>query len=540
MECGAQLLLSNCIPHCTGLKNDLKSKSSLFLPKPDNWRLDMGTSQLSWTRILIGVLVSALTSWMLILAFHPFNQWYLAFIALIPMLIAQHRILPIKLSGLALGIGVGGWLLIFLTSMFAGNAGGVVIEIVVAVIIFIQLFTAPQSIQFHRQTSYRWFVLFGIVDWVGFEMVRSFIPPINTHAFIAQTMYTQPWMLQPISIFSIYGLGTLIILVNFSLTQLFMTIWDRFFMWGDPILLPSKHIRRWLWIAGGAVVIWIVTSMAILSGAQKQPDLIRIAAVQPGLLIPGHLDKPKSQPERLHILTEYTRQAAEQGAKLIVWPELGLGFDPQVDFSEEILSLAKESDAYLYIGYGLDTPLGYRNEMVLVTPDGIFIGVYGKNHPTSPGEPKIISSGVYPVNDTQIGRLATLICNDIHWTDTSRKLATNGAQIIAEPTYEIAGIALEQVAQGVLRAVENRVAIVKSDTAFASAIIDPYGKIVAFRDGSPDGAAFILVGDVPLGNPPTLFTFIGDWLGWINLAALVFFMIYQEVLKRQNKGVGAV
>ena len=169
-----------------------------------------------------------------------------------------------------------------------------------------------------------------------------------------------------------------------------------------------------------------------------------------------------------------------------------------------------------------------------ITPAGEFLQVYGKNHQTSPGEPPIISAGVYPVYDTTVGRIATIICNDVHWTDTSRTLARRGAQLIAVPTLETPGIAREQVAQSVLRSVENRVAFVKADDAYASAIIDPHGKIVALRDASPDGAAFALVADVSLGTTTTLYTRLGDWPGWLSLAALVFFIGFQEVNRRQH------
>ncbi len=488
-------------------------------------------------RVITGIVLSALSGAMLILSFHPYNQWYLAFIALIPMLISQHRIFPEKASGLAQGIGVGGWLFVFLTGMFAGNSGGIVIEIIVAVIVFIQLFTVPAVITFHKQTSYKWFILQGVTDWVGFEMVRSFIPPINTHAFIAQTMYTQPWILQPISIFSIYGLGSLIVLVNYSLAQLFISVFDQKSQQIEKPVIPMDRAKKWIFIATASLAVWMGISVVMLNiNTKGYSRVIRVAAIQHNYQIPGHLDTKESQPERLDVLSDYTRQAAREGARLIVWPELGLGFDPQAEYTEKFISLARETNAYILIGYGLDTSAGYRNEMVMITPGGEFTEVYGKNHPTSPGEPRIISSGVYPVFDTEIGRIATLICNDIHWTETSRKLARNGAQLIAEPTFEIAGIALEQVAQGVLRAVENRVAIVKADTAFAAAVVDPNGRIIAMRDGSPDGAAFSLVADVPLGNPPTVLTYLGDWMGWVNLVGLIFFMVYQEKIKRRYAG----
>ncbi len=107
--------------------------------------------------------------------------------------------------------------------------------------------------------------------------------------------------------------------------------------------------------------------------------------------------------------------------------------------------------------------------------------------------------------------------------------------MITLPTLEGPGMALEQVAQSVLRAVENRVAIVKADAAYAAAIIDPYGKIVALRNGSPDGAAFALVADVPLGTSGTLYSKLGDWVGWLSLAGFIFFTALQEITKRQQQ-----
>ena len=75
-------------------------------------------------------------------------------------------------------------------------------------------------------------------------MIRSFIPPINTHAFIAQTMYTQPWMLQPISIFSIYGLSAIIVLINYALLQGIMFLMDR--KWPIGTCLRSTCAPPWV------------------------------------------------------------------------------------------------------------------------------------------------------------------------------------------------------------------------------------------------------------------------------------------------------
>ena len=471
---------------------------------------------------------------MLILAFHPYSVWPLAVFALVPMLTAQHLILPPKWSGLAVATGIGGWLYVFLEAMFRGSPAGLAIQVVVLAIVILQMFTTPGLVRFHRQTGYRWFVLEGVFVWVGIEMIRSFIPPINTHAFIAQTMYTQPWMLQPISVFGIYGLGIVLVLANFSIAQVAFLLIGK--MRGSELkqVFRSRPALCWLALTGIVYAGWIGISLAVFSSKPVDSPTIRVAAIQHNYPRPGHQDSAQSQPERLEALSAQARKAAQQGAQYIVMPELGLGFDPQVEYTDRLRQLAAETRAYLLIGYGLDDPRGWRNEAVILTPEGDFLEVYAKNHPTSPGEPPIVTAGRYPVYETSLGRLATIICNDVHWTDSSRILARQGAQLISVPTLEAPGIATEQVAQSVLRAVENRVAVVKSDVAYASAVIDPYGNIVALRDGSPDGEAFALVADVPLGTRTTLYSRCGDWVGWLSLAGLVFFTLLREITKRRR------
>lgn len=479
-------------------------------------------------RFITGILLSGLSAIMLVMAFHPYNIWFLAFVALVPLHVAQHQFMPVKWSGIAPAVAIGGWLFVFLSYMFGSNPTGRVIQGIVLVMVILQVFTFPAQRRFHIKTGYRYFVLQGIADWVGFEMIRSFIPPINTHAFIAQTMYTRPEMLLPMSVFGIYGLGIVIILVNLALARGTFLLLDG--KWGLETtgFFYRRITVRSLAFAGTVMVIWVGTSAIILSQAPDDPPTMVVAAIQHNYPGPGHQDPAGLQQERLEALGEQARVAASQGAQLIVMPELGLGFDPQEDFTEELQSLARETGALLLIGYGVDDPKGWRNEMVMLTPDGDFLETYGKNHPTSPGEPRIITAGRYPVYDVNQSRLATLICNDVHFTDVSRKLALNGAQLIAVPTLEGPGIALEQVAQAVMRAVENRVAIVKADVAYASAIIDPYGRIIAFRNGAPEGEAFALVATVSLGTTTTLYSRFGDLPGWICLAGLITFLFLQS------------
>ena len=482
------------------------------------------------SRISIGVALGAVSAAMLILAFPPYNIWPLIFVAFVPMVLADNRVLPLRLAGLASAVGVGLWLLVYLTMIFGLSLDTWFMQ-AIAVLVGLLGFLSGRGLRvFHEQTRYRWFVLSGIVGIVGVEMIRSFIPIIATHAFVGHAVHTQPWLIQPVSIFSIYGLDVLIMLVNFALALAALDLFDRRWRWDELPAVDGRTKRRWLAGTGILVVAWVGLSLSLLAGAPEDAPAVRVAGVQHGYVRPGHMD-PETQEARLQELSIRTRKAAGQGAQLVVWSELGLGFDPQVQHTDELRALAAETGAHILIGYGLVSEGEWRNEAVLLTPSGEFLEVYGKNYPS--GEPRIVSSGVYPVYDTNLGRLAPIICNDVNYTAAARIPAAKGAQLVMVPTRMFAGVFKELPVQSVFRAVENRVATVTVDGAFRITMVDPYGRILADQS-LPEGGANTLIADVPLGSPNTLYTRMGDWVGWLSLGCFIALAVVQEVTKRQR------
>ena len=485
------------------------------------------------TRILLGLALGLLGAVLYILAFQPYSVWPLAFVVFVPMLIAEQRILPMRWSGLGRGLGIGLFLVVFLTAVFGGGSTVWIFFAIPGVLVLISVFTSPSLRAFHERTGYRWFILQGALDAAGIEMVRSFIPLIRTHAFFAQTMYAQPWMLQGVSVFSIYGLTLVIMLVNYAVAMGLLLAFDHKWRFDGQPVLDRKMGFRWMTGAAALFVLWAGFGILRLATAPTDSPTLRVAAIQHGFAKPGHQD-PDGQLERLAVLSEQTRLAAGQGARFIVWPEISLGFDPQVEHTAELQVLAKETNAYILIGYGVDTPNGeWRNEAVMLMPSGEFTSIYGKNFPSEPGEPRIVSAGVYPVWETEIGRLATIICNDVNFTKATRTAVSNGAQVVSVPTFEAfgPGLGFEQRTQVVLRAVENHVAIVKAEAAGISVIVDPYGRIVA-QARVPAGTANALVADVSLGTGGTPYTRLSDWMGWVTLVGMVGFSV---VTSRKQK-----
>jgi len=404
-------------------------------------------------------------------------------------------------------------------------------------LIGILIFFLQKEVKFHQLTGYRWFVLHGVINWVGFEMIRAtFIPLIATSAFIGYTQATQPWLIQPVSIFSIYGLNLVIMLVNFGLAQGAMAWFDG--KWQPAHVVPVDGRATVRWLAGTGVILaaWIGLSLVILNSAPAGAPTVRVAALQPNYQGPAFQDEVVTSQMRFDAFAEWARQAAQEGAQIIHTPEMLFNFDPQVEYTEELRALAEETGAYIFITYTVTEP-EFRNEAVLLTPSGEFSDVYAKNR-VPPGEPLSPTAGAYPVYDTPLGRLATQICHDANYTDVTRKLSHNGAQLIAAALSEFGGFGEQYWTNVTFRAVENRAAMVVTARETGSAIIDPYGRQVALNL-NPDGEQAILVGDVTLGSGNAPYTSLGDVLGWVSLAAYVFFMVFQIATEKRAKKAAA-
>ena len=94
------------------------------------------------------------------------------------------------------------------------------------------------------------------------------------------------------------------------------------------------------------------------------------------------------------------------------------------------------------------------------------------------------------------------------------------ASIVAVPTHDWESFTAQHITHLRHRAAEHRIAVVKADWRYGSVIIEPSGEILVAtptRERGPD----LLMADVHVGSPGTLYTITGDWLGAFALATLL-------------------
>ena len=223
------------------------------------------------------------------------------------------------------------------------------------------------------------------------------------------------------------------------------------------------------------------------------------------LTLAGLRVTPKSWDKQTNFVTleRYTRQAAAQGAQLVITPEgflegylwnqytaKTLARECYFEAGEavdgalmvRIRGLARELKVYLAVGFAERRGGQMYNSVVIFSPAGELAARYSKTH-TANDEPYNTKGIEFPVVNTPFGRWGTLICMDRQLPETSRILAVKGAQIILIPAWGMSG-ELNDIMMRV-RAYENGVflAFVHPKRCL---IIDPSGRIIAQDHGSGD------------------------------------------------------
>ncbi len=475
-------------------------------------------------RILVGCVLAAASGALLALGFAPYDHGWLVWWAFVPMLVAQHRVLPAAWSALAPALGIGGFMLAYFGGAFFPEGSPWYLKglpLLVAALVFV-LSRRERARQ--ELDGYAMWPLAAAASWVTMELARSFVPSLGTWGFLGYALYRQPWLLQPVRIFGIYGLDLLIVAVNYAIALAVIAGLDRRGTSGARAGVDPRHAVRWCARVLAAFVAWCIIGWL---SSDRSDATVRVAVLQPGAR-GRDLARDREARDRamLDRLGAQTRDAASRGARLVVWPEGGLGTDPAIAHATELAGLARSTGATLVVGYAFATAEGKRNEVVTVNPQGEFVGRYGKDHPVAFLGETSISRGTYPTIDTAFGRMGSIICYDTDFTDTARKLARQGAKIIAVPSADWPAIAAKHYVHSVFRALETGAAVAKSEYSVDSAIIDAWGRIDASAI-TPDGSAAVLVADVPLreGTPPV--AWLGDWVGWLCAAGVLSRMLFR-------------
>ncbi len=370
--------------------------------------------------------------------------------------------------------------------------------------------------------------LWSIREWC-WTLIWSGVP----WGRLALSQAAHPLMLQSARWFGSYFITFVIVLVNGAFAYM---------------RLHANARRLCAVIMIGAFSFNLAIGYVRLTVEMNRPvdETIKVAAIQGNV---GSADKWNATKwDCYQIYYALTKEAAEAGADLIVWPETAVPFvlDRYAEEKQELQELAREHEAVLLLGVFVFGENGEDyNAIRVIDADGTYHeDFYAKRHLVPFGEyvplrPLIeiicpplleisqLASESTPgddaaVFDTAVGQLGSLICFDSIYEMLAIDSARSGAELLCISTndswfFDSAAVYMHN-AQAKLRAIETGRYVVRAANTGVSSVISPMGAEINRLDALLEG---IVWGKVELRDDTTLYTKTGNLFVWLCIAGCI-------------------
>jgi apolipoprotein N-acyltransferase len=494
---------------------------------------------------------------LLVLSFPKFDLGGLAWVGLVPLLIALEGKTPKQAFLLSSITGIG---FVTVTSHWLWTVPAYnLLDYLLLQVLFYPLFWSlwGLGLVWIRGRTRLSAALVAPPLWVALEYLRSHLSFLSLPwMLLGHSQYQHPSLIQITSLTGVYGLSFLIVLVNVAIAEAFLH--GRRLTESSPLSDRRPFPVFSVTAAAGLLIGTALFGAAVMSRGMDG-DRVTVALAQGNVPQNQKWDRSFKQ-TILDRHAALTREAAHQQPALIIWPESAVPGDVEHDpaLQRSLAQVAAEAKAYLFVGsseYGKFTSQELANNrynsMVLFSPTGKIEGHYRKMTLVPFGEykpldgvvewPQALVAGVgrdLPGEDytlLTVGRatFGTAICWEVIFPDHFREFVKRGAEFMVSATNEgwfgDTAAPYQLLAMTVFRAAENRVAIARSANIGLSAFIDPFGRITERLTGSNGKELFAqgtLMGTIMLSDSRTFYTRHGDVFAFLMIFACGVILIH--------------
>lgn len=394
------------------------------------------------------------------------------------------------------------------------------------------------------------FGLSFLLCWIAQDYLRNYFP-FGGFSWSALGYSQAPFLplIQILDLTGIYGVTALVLAGNVALGE----VWRA---WRSRGSGGSKGVPL-RWVSGVVALVglsWIYGSVRIRS---VESNLASRPQVRLGIVQASIPQDEKWLTEMAdEIITRHlalTREVSTHQPDLILWPEAAFPvvIPPGIDRLEALgeVGIPLLIGAVSYEGALPATwppPRGARfalhNSAFVVEPGGLLADSYHKNHLVPMGEyvplPGLLTwidrlapvlqevSSFTPGKERNLidaagARIGVTICFEDLFPEISRDFSRRGADLFVNLTndawYGHSSALWHHFDFSRFRAIENRRTLVRAANTGVTGVFDATGRVVA---EAPLLEAAVVVADVRLGGPKSLYAQVGDLFAWSCLGAL--------------------
>ena len=475
---------------------------------------------------------------LLVLIFPRFNFEILAWLAFIPLFSAIESKTPqlAALSGFITGMVfyTSGLSWINNTLINYGNLPQVVSFLVLGLLsAYLSLYTALfcYLITMVCKNNKGVYFLFAPALWTALEYIRS---THSEYGFswlgLGYSQFQSLPVIQMAEYTGVYGVSWLIMLVNVG----FYLTWKS---WNGR---PDTNMGvRFLSVTILVLALWVGYGSLALNRTVKAPSL-KVALIQ-GNVEQAMKWNPVYQKLVMSKYKNLTLKAAQSKPQLIVWPETATPFfyNQHEAGTQFVNDLARQTKTPILFGSPYRENTTHYNSAYLVSETGDTQGRYNKIHLVPFGEfvpfRKLlffVEKMVAMIGDFGRGKVATLfdvagykagvsICYEMIFPDLMRQAVKNGAHFLVNITndawFSKSAASYQHMSMGALRAVENRVPIVRAANTGISGTITANGALQYETDLFVEAAQITKI--TPRQGGLTFYSSYGDVFSWLCLLA---------------------
>ena len=357
--------------------------------------------------------------------------------------------------------------------------------------------------------------------WVALEFIRAHLFSGFGWVMLGHSQYKNLWLIQIADKTGVYGVSFLVILVN---------------------LLFFEILRaRSLLLRANITVITILSVVLIygywVTGQKKVYPMVRVGVIQPNIPLAVDWDESR-KPWIINQNIRLTQKLQDKKLDLIVWPETSLPgvISDAPLLIQEIQTTAADLHTPILIGSIANEGQQYFNSAFLIGADGKILGHYDKIHLVPFGEYLPLRpilgwiSKIVPLDDFNFGKtykvfsiapgqskFSVLICFEDTLGYLCRHFSQAGADFFVNMTndawFKDTKAPFLHLQAAVFGCVENHRSLARAANTGVSALVDPWGRIIATVGGGNGKETFIegtAWGSLPLDQEKTFYTKYGD------------------------------
>jgi apolipoprotein N-acyltransferase len=383
---------------------------------------------------------------------------------------------------------------------------------------------------------------YAAVLWAVNEWTQTFTWAGVPWGRVAISQTEMPVMMQNASLFGSYFLTFVIVLFNFLVAYAIMYSNKRKMASKIAIVVFLAHV--------------LCGTMLYFIPFKDEDRSIKVATVQGNLESQSNWDVTNS--ETYDIYDELTKKAADEGAKLIIWPEgvMAVDIDTMIKPADSgymtirkaVTNLADSLDVTIVVGtYVYDSDKIYNSMSVFYPNGSSIINAYAKIKLVPFGEfmpmRDFISAivpalaqinmlsydinagskpGIFPATTDEDGiKVGTLICFDSIYETIAIKSARAGAEMFIVPSndswfYDSRAMNMHH-SQNVLRAVEQGKYTVNCGNTGITSVLSDKGVIL---DDMPIYQEGYVIETVYANNSRTLYSYIGNLFVYLCVVSI--------------------